>query len=234
MSATRIFERVKGLITDCLPAVQSMRYEVNWKEDGSPVTRADLLLEDRISALLRSELPNVQIIGEETWINGEVDAEGWFAVLDPIDGTENFCSGLREWGTCLSIWRANEHFASFIGLPELGEYAWTGNITRVPRSRIVGYSSSYHLDIARGIADNRESRISGCAAYNLYNVARGSFSRFVNPKGAYSWDLLAGISLAKETGCEIYIDGKQYGNEFLEPNRKYCVDIQHRYDIHTR
>ena len=30
-----------------------------------------------------------------------------------------------------------------------------------------------------------EYRVTGCAVYNLINVIRGSFCRFVNPKGAY-------------------------------------------------
>ena len=72
----------------------------------------------------------------------------------------------------------------------------------------------------------------GCAVYNLYNVIRGSFARFTNPRGAHAWDLLPGLMLALEHKCDVEVEGKPYHGEFLEPGRKYRVDIRHRYDLH--
>lgn len=220
------------LVDDLLPEVMRLRYDITWKPDGSPVTAADVMLEDRISAFLKDRIPGLQFIGEETYSTDTVLGDGWIAVLDPIDGTENFCSGLKEWGTSLSIWNGGKHAGSLLLMPELGERMTTGNIPRVPRSRIVGFSSSFNPEIGQGLAENAEGRIMGCAVYNLFNVIRGSFARFVNPKGAYSWDLLAGVALAHEAGCEVLIEGKAYAGEFLEPNRRHRVDIRHRYDLH--
>lgn len=220
------------LVDDLLPEVMRLRYDITWKPDGSPVTAADVMLEDRISAFLKDRIPGLQFIGEETYSTDTVLGDGWIAVLDPIDGTENFCSGLKEWGTSLSIWNGGKHAGSLLLMPELGERMTTGDIPRVPRSRIVGFSSSFNPEIGQGLAENAEGRIMGCAVYNLFNVIRGSFARFVNPKGAYSWDLLAGVALAHEAGCEVLIEGKAYAGEFLEPNRRHRVDIRHRYDLH--
>nr|WP_249407706.1 inositol monophosphatase family protein [Rhizobium sp. CFBP 8752] len=204
------------------------------KPDGSPVTKADVFLEKAIASHLNSRIPGLRFIGEETGDTETTTGSEWVAVLDPIDGTENFCSGLKEWGVSLSIWKAGEHKGSMLMLPELQEVALSGNIPRVPRSRIVGFSSSFSTEIADGIARHSESRIMGCAVYNLFNVIRGAYSRFINPKGAYNWDLLAGVALAREAGCEIKINGQDYDGRFLEANQRYRVDIQHRYDIHPR
>lgn len=209
-----------------------MRYDIAWKSDGSPVTAADFFLEAKISELLSTDIPSLRLVGEESWVPETISDGEWIAVLDPIDGTENFCSGLKEWGTSLSIWKRGKHCGSMILMPELHEVAVSGNIPRVPRSRIVGFSSSYHEEIGSGVAENPEARIMGCAAYNLFNVIRGSFARFVNPKGAYNWDLLAGVALAHEAGCDVLVDGKIYDGSFLEPGRRYRVDIRHRYDLH--
>ena len=62
-------------------------------------------------------------------------------------------------------------------------------------SRITGFSSSMHPQITASLNEGGENRILGCAVYNLFNVARGAFARFVNPKGARVWDLLAGLML---------------------------------------
>lgn len=229
-STEPLLREVAQLVTASMPALQERRYDIEWKADGSPVTAADVYIEGRIADLLKGHIPNLNFIGEESWTEGgSLNAE-WQAVLDPIDGTENFCSGLKEWGTSLSLWRAGRHAGSLLMMPELGELMLSGDIPKVPQSRIVGFSSSFHADIGAGLASNPEGRIMGCAVYNLFNVIRGAYARFVNPKGARSWDLLAGVSLAREAGCEVIINGEAYDGQFLEPDQRYRVDILHRYD----
>lgn len=230
--AKSVLQKVQALIFDQMPELQKRRYRITWKPDGSPVTDADVFLEQKLRDLLTSALPGLDFVGEESWVAGQSLGTGWIAILDPIDGTENFCSGLKEWGVSLSIWKGGQHQASLLMMPELHEAMSTGSIPFVPRSRIVGFSSSFSADIGTGLAQTPEGRIMGCAVYNLFNVIRGAFSRFVNPKGAYSWDLLAGVALAYEAGCKIEIDGKDYDGQFLEPGRRYRVDIRHRYDLH--
>lgn len=234
MTLNPLLSEVRALIEASLPRLQALRYDVTWKPDGSPVTAADTFLEAAIADLLRQRLPGLTFIGEESWRPQEAWDTEWVAVLDPIDGTENFCSGLKEWGASLSIWRAGEHAGSMLMMPELGECMMSGDIPRVPRSRIVGFSSSYNEAIGRGLAESAEGRIMGCAVYNLFNVIRGAFARFVNPKGAYSWDLLAGVALAQEAGCEILVNEQVYDGSFLQPDRRHRVDIRHRYDLHPR
>ena len=204
-SIAPLLRDVSSLIMDALPDLQARRFDITWKADGSPVTQADILLEGLIAALLTDKLPSLTFIGEESWKSGGALDGEWLAVLDPIDGTENFCSGLKEWGTSLSIWQGKRHAGSLLMMPELGEVMTSGQIPLVPQSRIVGFSSSFHPDIAHGITENPESRIMGCAVYNLFNVVRGSFARFVNPKGAKSWDLLAGVALAHEARCDVLV-----------------------------
>lgn len=229
-----LLQAAKALIEESLPEILERRFDIRWKADGSPVTEADLLIEKRLTTWLRERLPSPAIIGEESFDSGTPAAlaDGWVAVIDPIDGTENFCSGLKEWGVSLSLWRGSDHAGSVLMLPEMGESLATGDaIVRVP-SRIIGYSSSMHPAIIAGISAGGENRIFGCAVYNLFNVARGAFARFRNPKGAHAWDLLAGLMLAREQGCDILVDGKTFNGSYLDPRRRYCVDIRHRYDFH--
>jgi myo-inositol-1(or 4)-monophosphatase len=110
----------------------------------------------------------------------------------------------------------------------------TGDTIQPIRSRIHGFSSSMWQEILDGMAATTESRLMGCAVYSLYNVIRGAFSRFTNPRGAYAWDLLPGLMLAQEHKCLITVEGKPYEGEFLEPGKKYRVDIRHQYDIRRR
>jgi myo-inositol-1(or 4)-monophosphatase len=214
--------------------IEQNRYQIQYKSDGSPVTAADLLLENRIKDFLSNFEVPITLIGEESFHSSVIEQFEYVAILDPIDGTENFCSGLKEWGVSFGIWHRQQHLGSLLILPELGLSLMTGDtLEKVSFSRITGFSSSYHDAIATGIKDAEEYRVMGCAVYNIYNVIRGSFCRFINPKGAYIWDLLPGLMLALEHGCEVLLDDQPYNGGFLDPTRKYRVDIRHRYDLHS-
>lgn len=220
-----ILDGVAALVLETMPAVQDGRYAVEWKPDGSPVTRSDVLVERTIGAYLEARLGAVNLVGEESFTGQGDDAPGWTAVLDPIDGTENFCSGLKEWGVSLSLWFAGEHRGSLLALPELGVSLKTGDDVVPIRSRITGFSSSITPALAAELVEAGEGRIVGCAVYNLWCVITGRFRRFVNPVGAFSWDLQAGVMLAREHGCEVILDGEPYGGHYLAPGRRYRVEI---------
>lgn len=230
--ARDVLEQVAAHVIALLPEIQSRRYDITWKPDGSPVTAADIYLESEIETLLRANLSGLSFVGEESYSPGVVLSDGWIAVLDPIDGTENFCSGFKEWGVSLSLWHSRAHVASLLLLPELGMRILSGDAIEPVQSRIVGFSSSINEELAAQLSNAGEARIMGCAVYNMVNVIRGAYARFINPVGAYSWDLLAGVALATEYGCEVTLDGRLYAGEFLEPGRRYRVDIRHGYRFH--
>lgn len=228
-----LMKDIINLINGNMERIQELRYEITIKQDGSPVTSSDVLIENMIQGYLNEMIPGIVFAGEETFTTeSKTSSIGYYAILDPIDGTENFCSGLKEWGVSFTLWHGDSHLGSLLFMPELNEYLMTGDSIQPIKSRIHGFSSSLCQEILDGMASCQESRLMGCAVYNLYNVIRGAFSRFTNPRGAHSWDLLPGLMLAREHNCLIEVDGKPYSGEFLSPGKKYRVDIQHRYNLH--
>ena len=71
-----------------------------------PVTAADRAAEQAMRVLIRQSFPEHGIIGEEFGNEG-VDAE-YVWVLDPIDGTKSFISGMPAWGTLIGLTRLGE------------------------------------------------------------------------------------------------------------------------------
>jgi len=214
------------LIDNHLDEILSLRYEVTWKPDGSPVTSADLMIEPLVHEYLNTRLGDVVLVGEESYRPGQPEPGGWRVVLDPIDGTENFCSGLPIWGVSASLWNGSTHAGSLLYAPELHERLANGDVVGTIPSRITGLSSSISTALVGELREGEEARILGCAVYNLMCVIKGSFRRFVNPVGAYSWDLLAGVQLAREHGLKVEVDQAPYGGEYLEPGRRYRLDIR--------
>ncbi|MFP4166831.1 MAG: inositol monophosphatase family protein [Opitutales bacterium] len=71
------------------------------KRDATPVTVADRNAEKRIREIIRKHYPNHGIIGEE-FGNENSDAE-FVWVLDPIDGTKSFISGVPLFATLIAL-----------------------------------------------------------------------------------------------------------------------------------
>src|ERR1051325_6968405 len=69
-----------------------------------PVTAADRAAETAMRTLIRQSFPNHGIVGEE-YGDERTDAE-YVWVLDPIDGTKSFISGMPAWGTLIALTRA--------------------------------------------------------------------------------------------------------------------------------
>src|SRR5204863_8211990 len=68
-----------------------------------PVTAADHAAETAMRTLIRRTFPDHGIIGEE-YGRDRPDAE-YVWVLDPIDGTKSFISGMPAWGTLIALLR---------------------------------------------------------------------------------------------------------------------------------
>jgi myo-inositol-1(or 4)-monophosphatase len=71
-----------------------------------PVTAADRAAEDAMRTMIRRTFPEHGVIGEE-FGSERTDAE-YVWVLDPIDGTKSFISGMLAWGTLIGLTRGGE------------------------------------------------------------------------------------------------------------------------------
>lgn len=229
MMTSELCERIQA----ALPAVLAGRDHLRLKDDNSYVSEGDLLIQSVVSAWVQERLPSYQLISEEMAPFGnDWDPMGKYVVLDPIDGTENFISGLKEWGVGVSIYAQGQHEESCIYLPELGERQITGMPMKRYRSRIMGLSSSLTAEDMAGLKRQQglEFRIIGCAMYNLLMAARGSYRIFENVKGVNCWDILPGLNLALEAGCKTWVDGEPYYGQLLLPIKKYRVRIEQEED----
>jgi myo-inositol-1(or 4)-monophosphatase len=109
-----------------------------------PVTAADHAAETAMRTLIRRTFPDHGIIGEEFGAERE-DAE-YVWVLDPIDGTKSFISGMPVWGTLIALTRLGEPVFGMMNQPFIGE-RFSGD----------GGAASY-----RGPAGTRELRARPC------------------------------------------------------------------------
>jgi myo-inositol-1(or 4)-monophosphatase len=110
-----------------------------------PVTAADHAAETVMRALIRRTFPDHGIVGEE-YGQERADAE-YVWVLDPIDGTKSFISGMPAWGTLIGLMRSGEPVFGMMSQPFTRERFSGG-----------GGAASY-----RGPAGERDLRVRPCS-----------------------------------------------------------------------
>lgn len=102
----------------------SMKYftrdpQTSVKKDGSLVTVADQEIEAMIRRRIREQFPSHAILGEETGLEGDAGAPIW--VVDPIDGTNNYASGIPVFGTLIGLRAGGRTEVGVASAPALGE-----------------------------------------------------------------------------------------------------------------
>lgn len=84
-----------------------------------PVTVADRAAEQAMRDILQVERPSDGVFGEEQ--ERTFGSSGLTWILDPIDGTRAFISGLPVWGTLIALDDGNEGRIGIVDQPHIGE-----------------------------------------------------------------------------------------------------------------
>ena len=95
--------------------------KVDRKPDRTPVTDADLAVEDRIRELLAAARPHDNIAGEE---RGGTVGPGRTWLIDPVDGTKNFLRGVPAWATLIALVVNGTPVVGVASAPALGRRWW--------------------------------------------------------------------------------------------------------------
>jgi histidinol-phosphatase len=83
-----------------------------------PVTEADRRIEALIRERLGARFPDHRIVGEE---HGDSGAGTTYWIIDPIDGTRSFISGMPTWGILLGLVVDGKPVAGIMHQPFTGE-----------------------------------------------------------------------------------------------------------------
>lgn len=193
--------------------------EIESKGRGNVVTEIDYLIERQSIELLQREYPTFNILSEE---KGETAGSAEYTwILDPIDGTRNFVSGMPIFSLTLALMYKDQvvlgatldPFRDELFLAELGRgTTLNGRDVQIGSNHTVqdgvissdmGYSDERAHNALKLMVHlwprTQSIRILGSAALALAYVASGRldlyFHHMVSP-----WDTAAGILLVREAG----------------------------------
>ena len=146
-------------LADAADAMTIARYgaldlRVDRKPDRSPVTDADLAVEDAAREVLSRERPTDAVIGEERGGAAASAADGRAWLLDPIDGTKNFLRGIPAWATLIGLVDGGEPVLGVVSAPALRRRWWAA------RGAGAWVSAGAGDDASPGCGDNAPRRIA--------------------------------------------------------------------------
>ena len=93
--------------------------EVNYKQDGSPVTNADRAAEELILNDLARLAPGIMVVAEES-VGGLADGfdpDAPFFLVDPLDGTRDFVRGGKDFTVNIGLIRDRKPVFGLIYVP---------------------------------------------------------------------------------------------------------------------
>ena len=128
------------------PFFGSAGLAVETKADQSPVTAADRGAEDLMRTLIAKKFPAHGIIGEE-FGSERADAE-FVWMLDPIDGTKSFITGVPLWGTLIALLHRGQPVLGAIHQPILKQLMLGDGATTTLNGRAVRCRATARIEDA--------------------------------------------------------------------------------------
>jgi myo-inositol-1(or 4)-monophosphatase len=225
---------------------RAVALEFKGKKQDNPVTALDREVETFLRTGLRSAFPAHGLLGEEHADDIAADAR-YVWVIDPIDGTMNFASGLPLFGISLGLLDAGRPVVGCIWVPvgptlgsgvyhaRAGGGAWFDHepvhVSRADdeRGQIMalpgGYLRAFRFrrpgrDVPRPARALPEARTTGSCTAELVLIASGALRAgvFIKPS---IWDVAAGTLIDREAGAAVltWAEGRWQVFERFEPEK---------------
>lgn len=195
-------------------------FEVEAKQDRSPVTEADRAAELAILAALARAAPGLPVIAEEEVAAGRIPAhDDTYFLVDPLDGTKEFVRGGDDYTVNIGLIEAGVPRLGVVFAPAtgrlhggvVGDGAWVDDgkgrraiQTRPRGSEVTAVASKSHLNQAT--IDYLEAAVGTCGYTSVGSslkfciVAEGEADIYPRASPTSEWDTAAGHAILLAAG----------------------------------
>ena len=206
------------------------------KSDGSAVTNLDILIEKELIQFIQKEFNGINIISEESeksHSNKYNLSKKNFAIIDPIDGTENFYFLKEVYGCVVSvIYKDFEYHGIYI--PSRKEIVSNLSIVKLHSSKSqIKLLSTSCLNSEFQLNNNTLSnyRVFGSSSYMFYLMLTNNAFSYTYYGKAKIWDCYTGLSLMYKRHEKFDIQILQKSNTFFDP---FDSEFNHFTSFHTQ
>jgi myo-inositol-1(or 4)-monophosphatase len=189
------------------------KLDVRWKDGLSPVTNADIEVDDYLRNFLTAARPDYGWLSEETADSPDRLAARRTFVVDPIDGTRAFMAGKDVWCVSIAIVENSRSVAACLNCPVRGEEytALPGSgarmngiaMKRLEKQPLIRMSAAKPI-----LAALPEAFAAKCAfqptvpslAYRIALIAAGVLDATIVKPDSHDWDIAASELILRECG----------------------------------
>lgn len=192
--------------------------EVEIKPDDSPVSEADIAVDDTLKGKLTAARPGYGWLSEESGDDQRRLQRKRVWVVDPIDGTRAFLKELPEWTIAAALVEAGRPVIGIVFNPATGEFfeAEAGRGSRLNGESVAVRNPvplrNAELITSRSLLRRKiwpkpwppvETRWVNSVAYRLALVAAGASDATLSLSRKHDWDLAAAELLVQEAGGRV-------------------------------
>ena len=107
---------------DAILEVYATDFDVQAKDDASPLTQADMASHHVIDAKLRALTPDIPVISEESGLPPFKERRQWpiYWLIDPLDGTKEFVNRNGEFTVNIALIESNRPILGVVHVPVKG------------------------------------------------------------------------------------------------------------------
>ena len=237
---------------DAIMKIYKKDFHIEFKDDESPLTEADIKSNEIICNALANLYPNIPILSEENKAVSFRDRKKWeyFWLIDPIDGTKEFIKKNGEFTVNIALIHKNTPVLGVVyaPVPNIIYYAKKGigafkNTERLPLVKndtpekyLNVVASKSHLSketrefIDRLALTTQElSLVSKGSSLKLCMIAEGTADIYPRLAPTMEWDTAAAHAIVLETGKGVF----QYQNDFFSKKRKPASVVYNKPDLHN-
>lgn len=217
-------------------------FEVEYKEDKSPLTQADLESNQIICDSLKKLYPNIPIMSEENKQTSYSIRKNWeyYWCIDPIDGTKEFIKKNGEFTINIALIYKNKPILGVVYAPAIKTmysakkgFGAFKNGEKLPIKRdddkYIIVASKSHMseetqNYINSIKTNKQKElISMGSSLKLCLIADGSADCYPRVAPTMEWDTAAADAIVREAGKMSYVfeteENMTYNKEnLLNPN----------------
>lgn len=217
-----------------------------FKEDQSPVTKADIEAEKIIVDLIKNKFPDHAFLGEESGASEKISEYLW--IIDPIDGTKNYMRKIPLFATQIALMKGDDLILGVSNAPALEEliYAEKGkgtyfNDNKITVSLVSELNQAYvsfgslRSFVAEGKLDsliNLSNKVQGMRGFgdfwSYHLLAQGKIEIMIEAKTKI-WDIAALKVIIEEAGGKITdILGNPIGKEttsIIATNKNFHEEV---------
>ena len=239
MNIQEMFDKTLRLVKKCGDILKNVDFEkeATVKKDGSLVTKYDLMLDKKLTEGLK-EIANYPVFSEE---HTEECGDTYF-IIDPIDGTHNFNSGLEFFGIIVAFVQNKETQFSIVHLPLLdktftaikGHGAYLNDKKRISvrksTNKLVG-SCDITIDTLDAIhniinsGENIDLRSIYCTGLEVSYIANGCLDFLFLKNSGFEWDFIGPKLILEEAGGILKFVELSNGGYSVIAGTKEAVEI---------